>query len=261
MPINTVVAPVYGLGRAERILVGRAKDSDPDLWLGPLWITQHAAQSGQDVILLPWRVVHGVDTSGALATRGAAPARAYLDDNGSFTFVPVNARVPIGWSLWHSATDGVLLLWPGKSINTAMPRMIKKRIQHTDLTAASTSQTVVFDDVVPSHAAIIGMWMKVDTFFTGGSVSACVVDFGDDRDSDGWYQNQSVFTVVASDAYRRVPSTPGPELVNRGGDIWTVVRTPQVEFTATGDTVNNITAGDATFYVMYVEDPIGAPEP
>src|ERR1051325_4975561 len=57
---------------------------------------------------------------------------------------------------------------------------VSQRIQHSDLTDAVSghAQAIDIDVALPTGAVVIGHQVKIDTLFTGGSVSACKLDVG-----------------------------------------------------------------------------------
>ena len=136
-------------------------------------------------------------------------------------------------------------------------RLISKAIGHADLTAAATSEAIAFDDDIPAKALVIGSWFDLETDFSGGSVSALVVDVGDGTDPDGYVDNEDVFTGAAN-GQRSTPTT-APALLNENGvDLDDAARTPEVLITSTGDNVANLTAGALTAYIAFVTTPAGS---
>lgn len=139
-------------------------------------------------------------------------------------------------------------------------KVIKKTIGHADLTDVDTSEIEVFDDAIPAGALVVGRAIRLVTAFSGGAVSACVVDFGDGVDADGYFVDQDVFTGAATGMIGK-PSTAGALITGSASDISLTARTPAVQFDSVGGNVADLTAGSLTAYVWFVEQALGAAVP
>lgn len=146
-------------------------------------------------------------------------------------------------------------LVPGSAVRT-----IKKVVGHADLTAAATTETIDFSSQIPAGATVLARFIKVDTLFSGGSVSACTVDFGDADAATGWFNGENIFTGQAT-GVRAKPGTLGAIVSGAAADVKLAARTPKLKFNTTGDNVVNLSAGSLTAYVQYIENSLGAPVP
>jgi len=121
-------------------------------------------------------------------------------------------------------------------------KVLSQRIQHSDLTAAATSEAIAITGM-PANALIVGAYVELDTDFSGGSVASCDVEIGDSIDTDGFLQSQSVFTGVGPGFYSTIPG------VRIGGHMGASL---SATFTTAADDVVNLDAGDCYIKLYYV---------
>lgn len=121
-------------------------------------------------------------------------------------------------------------------------KKISTTIGHADLTASATSQAIDLGDALPSGAYIIGRTITLATAFSGGSVSALVVDIGG-TDADAIVDGESVFTGATT-------AKAGTSGINPFGALGGQQLT--ATFIATDDNVVNLTAGSVTIDILYV---------
>ena len=117
-------------------------------------------------------------------------------------------------------------------------------ITHADLTDADTSQAIdlATDDngnAFPVDCQIVGAFIRVDTDFSGGSVSALTCQVGDAGDPDELITATSVFTGA---------SNVKPLSANGAAGLprWEAAYAPEALFTSTTDNLVNLTAGSLT---------------
>jgi len=127
-------------------------------------------------------------------------------------------------------------------------KKLTKQITHADLTDADTQQQIDFDSALPDGAFVIGAYAEVTTAMSGGSVSACNADLGiKSGDTDGLLDAIDIFTGAPSKAsVPRGVAVPG----YHGGS------TPTIIVDSTGDNLVNLTAGDVTFVVLYIDETL-----
>lgn len=135
-----------------------------------------------------------------------------------------------------------------KGLNAYLGRVqeLTKQITHADLTDADTQQQIDFASALPAGAFVIGAFAEVTTAMSGGSVSACTADLGiKSGDADGFLDAVDIFTGCAAKAsVPRGVALPG----HHGGG------TPTIIVDSTGDNLVNLTAGDVTFHVLYIDE-------
>ena len=144
-------------------------------------------------------------------------------------------------------------------IDGALPVAVRKSVTTTELTenGNGNAQTINFDDAIPANAVVLARFLTVTAEFSGGGVTSVALDFGDDLDPNGWFASEDVFTGSGT-GKRNVPSTPGAYLIDNAGDVLGA-RTPEVTFTPdAGHNLAQLTAGELTAFVVYVETPLGA---
>lgn len=131
---------------------------------------------------------------------------------------------------------------------------IQKRVQHSDLTAAATSEAIDFDAAIPAGSWILGAYVDIDTLFSGGSVSDLTVELGISS-GDANYLLEAV-PAFTGDPTGEVLGTAGVAFASDDSNIGKAYRnaatTLALNVVATGDNVVNLTAGDVTAVVLYV---------
>lgn len=127
-------------------------------------------------------------------------------------------------------------------------RVHKFTLTPSDLTAAATTEAVdisTADDgtAFPANARVIGATCNVQVAFTGGTVSACTLQIGDTLDPNELLLATSCFTATG---FTDDPGVYTP---------WTVeaAYAPECLVTATGDNVDQITAGAAVLRIYYMK--------
>ena len=113
------------------------------------------------------------------------------------------------------------------------------RITHEDLTTAGTSQTLNASFPVKAGQQVRAVAYKLHTAFSGGSLSAFVIDVGDGDDTDGYIDNVDVFTGAGAFG-------PGVDGVMTGK---TYAANDNIDFKFTGShNVDTATAGDIEIF-------------
>lgn len=127
-----------------------------------------------------------------------------------------------------------------------------QRVQYTDLNDAVSgeAQAVNVGAALPANAVVLAHEVKLDTQFTGGSVSACKLDLG------------GTDTVAVINQFDVKGSTAGGKRYSPGfnhatshGDHCTGLFSSQqlvATFTPTGDSLSHLTAGDLTVTVWFI---------
>ena len=128
-----------------------------------------------------------------------------------------------------------------------------------DLTAAAVTEAVDIAEsdagvAFPTNVYILGCVAVVDEAFAGGTLSALTLEVGDTVDPNE--------LLTASDAFGASPF----DVFETGGatipfDAREAAYAPECLVTATGDDVDNITAGIARIYITYFDmgvDPLAA---
>lgn len=121
-------------------------------------------------------------------------------------------------------------------------KKITTTIGHADLTAAATSQVINLGSALPTGAFVVGRTIALATAFSGGSVSACVVDIGG-TDADAIVDGESIFTGATT-------AKAGTSGINPFGALGGQQLTATI--VATDDNVVNLTAGAMTITILYV---------
>lgn len=147
-----------------------------------------------------------------------------------------------GTIVGYDATKGVAVL-VGAVNHGARVQKIEQVIEHSDLTAAATSEAIALG-TLPANAWVLGHEIYIETLFSGGSASACVLDIGG-TDADAIVDGHDVFTAAATG--RLTGSTLGVHSAGYfGGEAM------KATFAATGDNVVDLTAGKLTVTIPYI---------
>lgn len=130
-------------------------------------------------------------------------------------------------------------------------RVHEVTVTHSDLTAAATSEAIDIatddnGDTFPASARILDVSAVVDVPFSGGSVSALVLDVGNTGDSDEWLDDEDVFGASAGDVLHDGGAA------GTFGALEATAYAPEALFTATGDNVVNLDAGRVRIYIKYI---------
>ena len=128
-----------------------------------------------------------------------------------------------------------------RKLAQSLPKKLSVTIGHADLTAAATSQVLPLGSALPAGAYILGRTLRLATAFSGGSVSALVVDIGG-TDADCIVDGESVYTGATAAKAGTSGIDPNGAL---GGQQLTAT------FIATGDNVVNLSAGSLTIDILY----------
>ncbi len=135
-------------------------------------------------------------------------------------------------------------------IRDTVVRKISKKIVPADLTAAAVTQTIAFDDALPAGALVIGASVDLVTDFSGGSVATAVTDVGD-ANIDRFIDGQDIFTGAGP--LTEAQGTPGIALDGSDGGVVPALVTPGVTVITTVANVDQITAGEMTAHIYFVE--------
>lgn len=127
---------------------------------------------------------------------------------------------------------------------TAQKRTVT--VGHADLTDADTSQDINIGAILPANARILGVDMRAQTSFSGGTVSALEVDIGTSGDIDALIDGAGVFAAAVDGGPATMPKgiRPNKTFVAAGAQL--VAR-----FVSTGDNLVNLTAGSVTIDVLF----------
>lgn len=131
-----------------------------------------------------------------------------------------------------------------------------------DILQASTNgaaQTYTLEQKIPARAIVLQRWISLNTEFSGGGMTSCVVDLGWsntlDTDANGWYSAEDVFTG-AGEGIKAVPSSPGVRLAAGACDVSDYERSVTVTFTPDGaHKLSEVTAGSLSVNVVYLLSP------
>ncbi len=145
---------------------------------------------------------------------------------------------------------------PAANLLTGAIEVASKRIQHSDLTAAATNESIDFDAALPANALILGCYIDIATLFSGGAVSDLDVDVGiSGGDTDKQIVDLPAFTGdPTGEIY--VGATVGAAFSaadsNNAKALETSAATIAVDTKAVGANVSVLDAGDMTIFVFYV---------
>jgi hypothetical protein len=127
------------------------------------------------------------------------------------------------------------------------------RIDHSMLTAASTSQTFAVGSI-PANSIIMGVSTKKSAIVTGGAISAAVLNLGTSGNPDLLVDDLNLF--LGTGFARQIPASPGDDTYTLP-QVTTDALTIQAVVTTTGANVVAATTGalEATIYYFAPEDP------
>lgn len=117
------------------------------------------------------------------------------------------------------------------------------RIQHSDLVAAATSQTIALTDFPANSIPLYGIF-EVDTVFSGGGATAVDAEIGVAGDHDELVTSTNVFTGVGT-GFKQ-----GGFGVTSGRGAFSAAYSPTATFTSDVD-VGDLTAGDCYIHIYY----------
>lgn len=118
-------------------------------------------------------------------------------------------------------------------------------VGHADLTDADGSQDINIGAALPANSRIVGVDIHTLTAFSGGSVSALVVDIGSSGDVDALVDGADLFSAAVDGGPATRPAGIRPNKTFAAGGQLTA------RFLATGDTLANLTAGAVTIDVLF----------
>jgi len=193
-----------------------------------------------------------LDSAANVLLRAVSGSEIQLQDDADNTKITAfdSSKITTGNTRTLSMAD--------EDVNLAncVPRLIKKQVTDTDLTASATSESFNFGSAIPAKAIVTAAWFDLDEVFAGGGASSAVVDVGDGTDADGYVDNEDVFTG-ATLGQRSTPTTAPVLLDSNGVDIAGGARTPAVLITSDVN-VDTLTTGDLTAYILYSVAPLGS---
>lgn len=130
--------------------------------------------------------------------------------------------------------------------------IIKDTITYADFAAATTHN---FLPTFQTGYVITDVWWSLDTEFSGGAVSAATLIFGvAGGDTDGFFPAENVFTGAGT-GFKDSAVTSRGALLHNGTNFQTLqyftmaATSLRAAITLTGDTGNNLTAGQATIWI------------
>jgi hypothetical protein len=132
-------------------------------------------------------------------------------------------------------------------LDLAGPRIQKRTatIGFADLTTAGASQVLPIGAALPANARILGVALHTFTPFTGGTVSAMTIDIGSTGDADALIDGADAFTAAVDGQTSTRPLGIAPN------KLFAASTQINATFTATGDTVDDTTAGAVTIDILY----------
>jgi len=151
-----------------------------------------------------------------------------------------------------SFSSGILVGRPASSASgsgaglLAPISYIEQRITHADFVAAATTETEAITGF-PANAAPLFAEIKVETDFSGGSVSAATVTVGDAGSANELLTSTNVFTGVQNTAWIQ---TTGAAL--NGKFQREAAYSPILTITTTTDNAVNLDAGSLLVRIYYV---------
>lgn len=124
------------------------------------------------------------------------------------------------------------------------PQKLSLRIQPAQLTVAAGSQALSLGTPPAGARALGAPRVALVTEFTGGTVSACVVDVGPTADANKVGDGADIFAAPVDGEASASPAGIAPNADIGGVEQFATV-------IATGDTVDDITAGDCTVELLF----------
>lgn len=167
-----------------------------------------------------------------------------------FARLPVNARAHVPAAGVAPAT--ALVAGPMSSSDKAnidalvaggVRRTRTRRIQHSELTAAATSESLNVGPPLPADARILGFGLPLGTPFSGGGAGSCTISVGTDGDDDALIAGANVFAAAVDGMASTMPLGIAP-FKQLGGQQLKAKVTSNVN-------VADLTAGDVTVEVAY----------
>lgn len=169
----------------------------------------------------------------------------YLEDNETASASDQNGTLVVLGEITQVDSDGVRV-----RIGDPVGVIVRSaRIQHSDLVAAATTESVAIGVALPANAALIGYSVDCPTLFSGGSVSACTLKIGTNGDDDAVMAATSVFTGATGFPKAATPGVLGYPGAPLGGQII------YAKFTTTADNTVNLSAGDCRVRLYFA--PVG----
>lgn len=140
------------------------------------------------------------------------------------------------------------------SSDTVGGTMILKQIYtYSDFSVAAASKTVDFTPNIPPGAVVTDVWWTLDEVFAGGSCSAATLSIGPTANDDGFIVDTNVFTGASTGYQTSDVTARGDELYD--GELiqyfTTAATTLRASLEIVDDTIDNLTSGQATFWVRY----------
>jgi hypothetical protein len=163
-----------------------------------------------------------------------------FDGDSSATEATGTVRQPAsGSGRWHIAVAGASGASGGVDKRSVT-------IAHGDLTAAATSEAIEIGEPLPANARIIGVSIHTVTPYSGGSVSAAVVDIGTSGDADAIVDGANVFAAAVDGQASTLPAgiAPNKLFAAAGAQLLATVAT-------TNGNVADLTAGTITIDVLF----------
>ena len=130
------------------------------------------------------------------------------------------------------------------------------RLAFDDLTATAANESIAWSALVtahptgassvPANAYIVGAGVNIIEDFSGGSAATAVFDLGDAGNDDELLAAVDCFTGAKAAAQLTVKN--GAYTL---GTFEATAYVPLIDTTITADTVDNLTAGQAEFWIEY----------
>lgn len=170
-----------------------------------------------------------------------AGKRCYVVDDNTVALTNGDGARPLAGVIFDVEGGKVDVdMRPGRSDGGAGVLRMSVQVEHSDLTAAATSETINIGDALPANAFIVGRWVEVTTAMSGGSASSVTVDVGTSANTDSIIDGADVFTGAVSGS-----GTAGVSPVG-------FYSAAQLQATFTSDVnVAALTAGDITIHIAY----------
>jgi len=244
--------------------------SPPDGWVA-LWLTQLGGVAQQLNTLAPpsgvaaiflgrvftsGGVVVGIDLSGVVYVGGGQPTRFTADTGTPTDTPPAEVRITTtgtnGLALWNGQSHSAITVLPGSvspaQLTPGIPYTIRLLFNYNEFSDTNNSHTINFVGTYPG-TLIRGLSAYVSVPFTGGSVSALTLEIGA-------YGGVSDYYMPAWDAF----SAPTGMIQSASNSIMPVGNMLTsteltITATATGDTLNNLTAGQVEIWLEVIQLP------
>lgn len=234
------------------VAVGKASSTVNNLTGSDLGGSAEAADQEVEFGVFGWKNSSSTDE---IANDDAGKVAYVVDDETVALTSGSSARTPAG--IISEVRNSKVYVWMSPAVAKLAAAMaladagitLQKRsvtVGHADLTDADTSQTINIGATLPANARIVGASIHTCTAFSGGSVSALVVDIGTSGDVDAIVDGADLMSTVQDGqaASRPLGIAPNKLFAAAGAQLIAT-------FTSTTDNLVNLTAGTCTIDVLF----------